>query len=80
MRQLGARSPDRLTPWVMARTQAVYYRDKHGVEPVDEFIETLLPKRAAKIYDYVEEYLNDRPASAPPPEFPVSSQIDGELR
>jgi phage-related protein len=64
----------------MARTQAVYYRDKHGAEPVDEFIEALPPKRAAKIDDYVEEYLNDRPANAPPPEFPVSSQIDGELR
>ena len=50
------------------------------MEPVHEFIETLPPKRAAKIDDYVEEYLNDRPASAPPPEFPVSSQIDGELR
>jgi phage-related protein len=64
----------------MARTQAVYYRDKDGVEPVNEFIETLPPKRAAKIDDYVEEYLNDRPASAPPPEFPASSQIHGELR
>ena len=50
------------------------------MDPVNEFIETLPPKRAAKIDDYVEEYLNDRPASAPPPEFPVSSQIDGELR
>ena len=64
----------------MARTQAVYYRDKHGAEPVNEFIEALPPRRAAKIDDYVEEYLNDRPANAPPPEFPVSSQIDGELR
>ena len=64
----------------MARTQAVYYRDKHGAEPVNEFIEALPPRRAAKIDDYVEEYLNDRPASAPPPEFPVSSQIHGELR
>jgi len=64
----------------MARTQAVYYRDKHGAEPVNEFIEALPPRRPAKIDDYVEEYLNDRPASAPPPEFPVSSQIHGELR
>jgi phage-related protein len=64
----------------MARTQAVYYRDKHGAEPVNEFIEALPLKRAAKIDDYVEEYLNDRPAGAPPPEFPLSSQIDGELR
>jgi len=37
----------------MARTQAVYYRDKHGVEPVNEFIEALSPRHAAKIDDYV---------------------------
>lgn len=35
----------------MARTQAVYYRDKSGTEPVDEFIEALPAKRAAKIDD-----------------------------
>ena len=64
----------------MARTQAVYYRDKHGAEPVNEFIEALPPKRAAKIDDYVEEYLNGRLPQAPPPEFPISSQIDAELR
>lgn len=64
----------------MARTQAVYYRDARGVEPVDEFIEALPAKRAAKIDDYVEEYLNNRPPDAPPPEFPLSSQIKGELR
>ena len=28
----------------------------------------------------MEEYLNGRPPQAPPPEFPLSSQIDGELR
>lgn len=64
----------------MARTQAVYYRDKRGTEPVDEFIEALPAKRAAKIDDYVEEYLNGRPPQAPPPEFPITSQIEGELR
>lgn len=64
----------------MARTQAVYYRDQRGAEPVNEFIEALPPKRAAKIDDYVDEYLNGRPANAPPPEFPISSQIEGELR
>jgi phage-related protein len=64
----------------MPRTRAVYYRDRRGAEPVNEFIEALPPKRAAKIDDYVEEYLNDRSANAPPPEFPISSQIEGELR
>lgn len=65
----------------MARhTQAVYYRDQNGVEPVDDFIEGLPLQRAAKIDDYIEEYLNGRPPAAPPPEFPISSQVDGELR
>jgi hypothetical protein len=36
----------------------VYYRDKQGVEPVDDFIDALPAKRAAKIDDYIEEYLN----------------------
>jgi hypothetical protein len=60
--------------------QAIYYRDRRGVEPVDRFIEALPAKRAAKIDDYVEEYLNGQAPDAPPPEFPVSSQIEGELR
>ena len=64
----------------MARTQAVYYRDSRGNEPVDEFIEVLPAKRAAKIDDYVEEHLNGKQPDAPPPEFPITSQIEGELR
>ncbi|MGH2883159.1 MAG: type II toxin-antitoxin system RelE/ParE family toxin [Solirubrobacteraceae bacterium] len=64
----------------MARTQAVYYRDRRGWEPVDAFIDGLSSKRAAKIDAAVEEYLNDRPPDAPPPEFPITSQVDGELR
>lgn len=64
----------------MSRTQAVYYRDERGVEPVDDFIEALPPKRAAKIDDYVAEYLNGRPPDTPPPEYPITSQIEGELR
>ena len=64
----------------MAGTQAVYYRDGRGVEPVDRFIEALSAKRAAKIDDYIEEHLNGQALDAPPPEFPVSSQIEGGLR
>jgi len=64
----------------MAGTQAIYYRDRRGDEPVDEFIEALPAKRAAKIDDHVEEHLNGRAVEAPPPEFPISSQIEGELR
>lgn len=37
-------------------------------------------KPAAKIDHYIEEYLNGLPPEAPPPDFPISSQIDGELR
>jgi phage-related protein len=62
------------------RTQAIYYRDRRGAEPVREFVETVPRKRAAKINGQVEEHLNGRAADAPPPEFPISSQIDGELR
>ena len=65
------------------RTQAVYYRDKTGREPVNAFLDALAttnPRAAAKIDDYVEEYLNEKGASAPPPEHPISSQVDGELR
>jgi phage-related protein len=64
----------------VARTQAVYYRDRRGWEPVDAFIDGLSSKRAAKIDAAIEEYLNDRPPEAPPPEFPITSQVDGELR
>ncbi len=64
----------------MAQTKAIYYRDKRGVEPVGRFIDALSPKRAAKIDDYVEEYLNGRSPEAPPPEHPITSQIEGELR
>lgn len=64
----------------MARTQAVYYRDKRGTEPVDEFIEALPAKRAAKIDYYVEEHLSAKSPDAPPPEHPISSQIERELR
>jgi hypothetical protein len=62
----------------VARTQAIYYRDKRGREPVDEFIEVLPAMRAAKIDNYVEEHLNGQTLDAPPPEFPISSQIEGD--
>jgi phage-related protein len=65
------------------KTQAVYYRDAHGHEPVNDWLEKLLvakPAAVAKIDDFVEEHLNSRPSDAPPAEFPVTSQIDGGLR
>lgn len=38
------------------------------------------PAAAAKIDEYVEQYLNGKVAGAPPPEHLISSQVDGELR
>lgn len=64
----------------MAATQAVFYRDKRGVEPVNKFIDRLLDKQAAKIDHYIDEYLNNQPPAAPPPEFLLTSQLKGELR
>ncbi len=64
----------------MASTQAVYYRDQRGTEPVYEFLNTLAPKRRAKVADFVDVYLNGRSPEAPPVEFPITSQVDGELR
>lgn len=65
------------------RTQAVFYRDKDGNEPVDQFLESLLgtnPKAVAKIDDAIKEHLNGRRLDEPPPEFPTTSQLKGELR
>lgn len=64
----------------MAFTQAVFYRDRQGRQPVDEFLDTLSDKAAAKMADAIDEHLNGRPPEAPPPSFPASSQIVGELR
>jgi phage-related protein len=64
----------------VARTQAVNYRDRRGAEPVDEFIQALPPRCAAKIDEFIEEHLNGRLPQDPPPPFPVTSQLDGELR
>jgi phage-related protein len=63
--------------------QAVFYRDKRGQESVDAFLEELLrtqPLAVAKIDDAIEEHLNGRDPLDPPPEFPATSQIEGELR
>ena len=62
------------------RTQAIYYRASDGTEPVNQFIDQLPAKAAAKIDNHVASFLNDQPPGAPPPEYPVSSQLDGELR
>jgi phage-related protein len=61
----------------------VYFRDAKGREPVNDWLESLLavkPTAVAKIDDFVEEHLNGRRADDPPPEFPITSQVEGGLR
>jgi phage-related protein len=61
-------------------TQAVYYRDAQGREPVNDWLQTLAPEAAAKIDAVMDEHLNGRRAGDPPPDFPITSQIEGGLR
>lgn len=63
----------------MARTQAVYYRAPDGSEPVCLFIGRLGLRRRAAIDGQIE-VLNGRDPGSPPPPFPFSSQVRGELR
>lgn len=65
---------------LMAFTQVVFYRDQRGRQPVDVFIGALPDKVAAKLADAIDEHLNGRSSEAPPPPFPNSSQVTGELR
>jgi phage-related protein/ribosome-binding protein aMBF1 (putative translation factor) len=60
-------------------TQAVYYRDASGHEPVDAWIDALPAKVALKVDNSVD-LLNGLPDDAPPLTFPFSSQFDGPLR
>jgi phage-related protein len=65
------------------RTQAVYYRDSNGFEPVRDWVEGLVrtaPAAAAKIEESIQEHLNGRQRGDPPPGFPITSQIEGGLR
>jgi phage-related protein len=61
----------------------VYYRDAHGREPVNDWLEALFasnPPAAAKIDQYIDEHLNGRAPLDSPPNFPITSQIEGGLR
>lgn len=77
-------------------TQAVYYRESDGGEPVAEFLDSEFPmepagrtptqkqiERAAlrrAAIDFQIDRLNGLPVDAPPLPFPHSSQVRGELR
>jgi phage-related protein len=60
-------------------TQAVYYRDSKGHEPVSEFLDQLGADAAATL-DIQIDRLNGLPVNAPPLPFPHSSQVEGALR
>jgi phage-related protein len=65
------------------KTRVVYYRDHKGREPVKDYLDELArtnPRAAAKIDRYVDHYLNGQSPSAPPPKFPISSQVSGRVR
>lgn len=59
--------------------QAVYYRDRAGTEPVNEFIDGLAPERQEEL-DYKISLLNRLGNADPPLPFPHSSQVEGQLR
>jgi phage-related protein len=59
--------------------QAVYFRDRDGVEPVNEYIDGLAPARQEEL-DFKIGLLNRLTSSDPPLPFPHSSQVDGQLR
>lgn len=59
--------------------QAVYYRDSHGGEPVNDFIDALEPERQEEL-DFKIGLLNRLTSTDPPLPFPHSSQVDGQLR
>ena len=59
--------------------QAVYYRNRDGVEPVNEYIDGLAPVRQEEL-DFKIGLLNRQSSGDPPLPFPHSSQVDGQLR
>ncbi len=63
----------------MPNMQAVFYRKHDGTEPVDAFIEDLLPAHQATIDDQID-WLNRLTTTDPPLPFPHSSQVRGALR
>lgn len=63
----------------MNRMQAVYYRARSGVQPVDAFLESL-PLRQQVILDNQIDRLNMLRPTDPPLPFPHSSQVRGALR
>jgi phage-related protein len=63
----------------MPDTIAKYYRLPNGTEPVREYRAALGDTARAAI-DFHISLLSDKPENSPPPDFPTTSQIRGQLR
>ena len=61
-------------------TQAVYFRDEDGREPVREFLGSRLDSRDRRLVKNQIEQLNRLRDDLPPLPFPITSQIEGGLR
>ena len=67
-------------PWVEVSTQAVFYRDERGRQPVEEFLRVDLAERAWIVVKGQIEELNGLPDDHAPLPFPKTSQVGGRLR
>jgi len=63
----------------VGNSQAVYYRDPAGVEPVRDFLDGLDDETQAVIDNQIDR-LNLLSEQLPHLPFPHSSQVDGQLR
>jgi phage-related protein len=61
-------------------TQAVFYRDEKGREPVREFLHARLTPNAWQLLKEQIEEMNGLPDKSPPLAYPQTSQIEGPLR
>lgn len=61
-------------------TQAVFYRDEDGRQPVREFFEGRLTPGALSLIESQIEELNGLPDNYPPLPFPQTSQVEGGMR
>ena len=59
--------------------RAVFYRDSEGREPVREFVEALPTEGREELRSMIG-LLNQLGPNAPPLPFPLSSQVEGQLR
>jgi phage-related protein len=61
-------------------TQAAYFRDEDGREPVREFLRSTLDPQARRLVKNQIEQMNKLRDDLPPLPFPITSQIEGGLR